>query len=382
MDAINNTFNFETFKKYLKDIADSFEHIDTYHIHSEHKIKVLKSEYVVLSKTNKDILHTFCLDSIHFQLRLYKDYVNDYRKRFCSINNHVYRDYYKLFKIISKYIVETIQDKKILTLIENETFVTYKDLEINKTYDINVVEELYERILNIIQALIEHCDNKDKTLSFHTMRNKQGYDVNNLISSLQFDTHLIKTHINLFCQFLEFFHFHKMKYLNELSHKCEQLYYDMPPIDDVKFTNKNKDDNLNTSQELPKLPNPSPKRQEQPEHNAFLNETQSFFQTDKNEVLDSIVNHNHENTLDHTDKHISDDIPLTIDVSNDNDASNNIIDTLISTVPVTNIDDAHIDDGHIDLHPIQHNETPHIEIASDTNPSPKKKRGRPKKNAL
>ena len=50
------------------------ENIESFFAHIEHKLKVLKSEQSVLHKTNTATLHTFCLDSLNFQLRIFKTY--------------------------------------------------------------------------------------------------------------------------------------------------------------------------------------------------------------------------------------------------------------------------------------------------------------------
>ena len=85
----------KSLKKDFKQIVEIHENIESYHSHVSHKLSVLKSEYTVFRKTNKASLHVFCLDSIHFQLRLYKNYFDDYIKSYKMINNHIYRDYYK-----------------------------------------------------------------------------------------------------------------------------------------------------------------------------------------------------------------------------------------------------------------------------------------------
>ena len=45
------------------------------------KLNKLRLEYANFRKQNKDSLHVFCLDSIHFQLRLYNSYYESYTNK-------------------------------------------------------------------------------------------------------------------------------------------------------------------------------------------------------------------------------------------------------------------------------------------------------------
>ena len=104
----------------LKQLSEDFETLISLNkeielLHNEIQIKFnkLRIEYSNFRKQNQDSLHIFCLDSIHFQLRLYNSYYDSYMDIFKNINNHIYRDYYKVWKRLKNYIETSINDKTI-----------------------------------------------------------------------------------------------------------------------------------------------------------------------------------------------------------------------------------------------------------------------------
>lgn len=236
----------KSLKKDFKQIVEIHENIESYHSHVSHKLSVLKSEYTVFRKTNKASLHVFCLDSIHFQLRLYKNYFDDYIKSYKMINNHIYRDYYKLYKLMREYLDTHISDKKMTVYTENHNFPVYKDLEVLETYELSTVHELHDAVLLMIQGLYELCVSKESVFPHHTTLIERGYDLHNLHSSIKFNNSLIESHIRLYIDLLTFFKIQKMKYLNEHYNKIHQLYYELPPVNnfDGKSPQQNDMDRL------------------------------------------------------------------------------------------------------------------------------------------
>jgi len=225
--------------------------IDSYFSHIEHKLKIINSEFIVLSKLNKATLHSYCLDSIQFQSRLYTNYMDNFRKTYNSIQNQMYRDYYKLYKLISRYIHSHITDKKVLMLVENDTFPIYKDLDIFHLYEKQTIEGIYDTLLNIILALNELCNNKQEFVLEQKKLAARGYDIENLIASHNYSKDVIQKHTELYYDYLCYFKKYKKKYLNELYSKITTLYEEIPPIEIMKNMESNlnnlSDNNLNIS---------------------------------------------------------------------------------------------------------------------------------------
>ena len=359
------------------------DNIDSYFSHIEHKLKVINSEFVVLSKLNKATLHSYCLDSIQFQSRLYTHYIEHFKMVYNSIQNQIYRDYYKLYKLIARYIHSHITDKKVLMLVENDTFPIYKDLEIFLVYEKQTRESIYDTLINIILALNEYCHTKQEFLVEQKKLADRGYDIENLISSHNYTKEVIEKHIELYYDYLCYFKKYKKKYLNELYAKITTLYYEIPPIEimknmetKVKTINDidTSNNSLNNDNLLPFLP-PSPNKTKEYNNNNNNNTSniKTFINEIPTEIPSEIPNKIHINTSEKTDDGYL-VTPTNSEVSSLN-SNNQIINENISSEKSSNLSENNIsendDDEKSEINSIINE--PIIE-------TPKKKRGRPKKN--
>ena len=356
------------------------DNIDSYFSHIEHKLKVINSEFVVLSKLNKATLHSYCLDSIQFQSRLYRHYIEHFKMVYNSIQNQIYRDYYKLYKLIARYIHSHITDKKVLMLVENDTFPIYKDLEIFLVYEKQTIESIYDTLINIILALNDYCHTKQEFLVEQKKLADRGYDIENLISSHNYTKEVIEKHIELYYDYLCYFKKYKKKYLNELYAKITTLYYEIPPIEilknmetKVKTINDidTSNNSLNNDNLLPFLP-PSPNKTKEYSNNNNNDNDTSNIKTFINEIPTEIPNNIHINTSEKTDDGYL-VTPTNSEVSSLN-SNNQIINENISSEKSSNLSENNIsendDDEKSEINSIINE--PIIE-------TPKKKRGRPKK---
>ena len=74
----------------------------------------LNNIYAEFIKTNQDKVLIFGLDSLRFQSKLIGIEYEDMKRLFYAINNRMYCEYYKLYKIIMDYIVQNVSDAKIV----------------------------------------------------------------------------------------------------------------------------------------------------------------------------------------------------------------------------------------------------------------------------
>lgn len=185
------------------------------------KLKLFYSEFI---KNNKSELFVFGLDSLHFQSKLIDIEYDDMKRIFMAINNRMYCEYFKLYKIIVAYIIENTFDKKIMELIKVNNFPVYKDLEPFKEYEFNTVLEIHENILLMLNAIIGYLEGKEHELTFHIVKKNIGLNIDNFISSFSFDITVIKEKINLFITYIEFFHKLHTKQLQRFSNKIQLMY--------------------------------------------------------------------------------------------------------------------------------------------------------------
>ena len=96
---------FENIKKFKDEIKDCFENIDN-------KIIKLKDVYNNFIKIDNNL---FGIDSISFRAKLIDLEFDHMKQTYIFINNRIYGEYFKLYKIIEDYIKNNFKDKKIIT---------------------------------------------------------------------------------------------------------------------------------------------------------------------------------------------------------------------------------------------------------------------------
>lgn len=194
------------------------------------KLTTIYSEFI---KTNKSDLFVFGLDSLHFQSKLIDIEYEDMKRLFLVINNRMYCEYFKLHKIIIDYITKNINDKKTSDLVKINNFPVYKDLEPFREYKFEIILDIHENILNLLGVLISILNNKENELSIHKIKQNIGLNIDNFITSFNFNINVIREKIVMFITYIEFFHKMHSKYLKRFSNKIQLMYTHIN--NDIKF---------------------------------------------------------------------------------------------------------------------------------------------------
>ena len=185
------------------------------------KLKLFYSEFI---KNNKNKLFVFGLDSFHFQSKLIDVEYDDMKRLFLAINNRMYCEYFKLYKIITEYIYENINDKKITEIIKVNNFPVYKDLEPFKEYSFETTTEIHENILVIVNSIISNLNTRENELNIHRGKQALGLNIDNFITTYNFELTVIKEKISMFLTYIEFFHKLHTKHLKRFSNKIQLMY--------------------------------------------------------------------------------------------------------------------------------------------------------------
>jgi hypothetical protein len=194
------------------------------------KLKLFYSEFI---KNNKNKLFVFGLDSFHFQSKLIDVEYDDMKRLFLAINNRMYCEYFKLYKIITEYVYENINDKKITEIIKVNNFPVYKDLEPFKEYSFETTTEIHENILVIVNSIISNLNTRENELNIHRGKQALGLNIDNFITSYNFELTVIKEKVSMFLTYIEFFHKLHTKHLKRFSNKIQLMYTHIST--DIKF---------------------------------------------------------------------------------------------------------------------------------------------------
>ena len=200
----------------------------------EHKLTKLKATTNEFIKNNRNNIFIFGLDSFQFQSKLIDYEYNDMKNFYLALNNRMYCEYYKLYKIILKYAEDVIGPNKNIEILKfNNTFPIYKDLEPLKQYNFNTIEEIHKTIVSLLNYLNEHILFKETQLQLFQKKQKSGLNINNFVNTFDFDVVVIKQKCLLFLSYLDFFHTIHTKHFKRFSKKMKLMndYLD----EDIKF---------------------------------------------------------------------------------------------------------------------------------------------------
>ena len=184
------------------------------------KLKNLYSDFIKHCNTQ---LFVFGLDSFHFQSKLIDLEYDDMQRIFLFVNNRMYCEYFKLYKLISSYVIEHITDKKILEIIKGNNFPVYKDLEPFKDYKFELIIDVHENILILLNSISSIINNRENELSIHRSKQLTGLNIDNFVNSFNYEITLMREKINLFLSYIEFFHKLHAKYLKRFSNKIQLM---------------------------------------------------------------------------------------------------------------------------------------------------------------
>jgi hypothetical protein len=231
--------NLEQLKKNFLTIKDIRSKVTSIFTILETHLLNLKKTYSEFVENNRQHLFVFGLDSFQFQSKLIDIEYDDMKRLFLAINNRMYCEYYKLYKIISEYVKENIQDKKTLDLIKiTNIFPVYKDLEPYKQYKFESIQDVHENIILLLYEINEFIINKENELQIHKKKQEIGLNINNFVTTFNYNIMMIKEKGLLFISYIEFFHNLHTKYLQRFTMKMNLMYNQV--IHDIRFDDTHK----------------------------------------------------------------------------------------------------------------------------------------------
>ena len=212
-------------KKTFTQLIELRAEVHTTFIGLNNIITKLNSIYTEFIKKSQDSVLIFGLDSLRSQSKLIGIEYEDMRRLFYAINNRMYCEYYKLYKIIMEYIIENVSDIKIVDMVKSDVYIfpVYKDLEPFKQYDFEIIQSVHEAILVFLNALSSHIISKEQELKTHQMTNKTGLNIDNFVMSFNFNLVVMKEKVALFINYVVFFHTSHLKLLSRFVMKVNLM---------------------------------------------------------------------------------------------------------------------------------------------------------------
>jgi len=186
------------------------------------KIDELKSMHLKLASRNK--LHNLGLDALNFQAKLLDSDFECNDSKFKFINNRIYCDYYKFYKIVLRYIIKNIDDFKVLNCYNRHRYPVYNDLEKYKEYDFAHVQDIHYNITKIIIELQGMLLAKNQELKEDETKTRQGLNIHNYVNDTRHLNNIINEEVQLFMNYLSVFNVYHKKYFDNFSLRAKLLY--------------------------------------------------------------------------------------------------------------------------------------------------------------
>lgn len=212
-------------KKAFTKLTDARAEVHATFIGLNNIVTKLNHIYTEFIKKNQDKVLIFGLDSLRFQSKLIGIEYEDMKRLFYAINNRMYCEYYKLYKIIMDYIIEKVSDVKIVEMVKSDVYVfpIYKDLEPFKQYDFELIQSIHEAILIFLNSLCSYINSKEQELKTHQTTNKTGLNIDNFVMSFNFNLVVMKEKVSLFINYVVFFHTSHLKQLSRFVTKVNLM---------------------------------------------------------------------------------------------------------------------------------------------------------------
>ena len=198
----------------FKNIISLDRKIELEKVKLKEKLVHLKDTHGNMSKTNPKQIFLFCLDSFFFQYKLFSMEHENLSKFSLLIKNRIYCDYYKLYKLILKYLKDHEEELKLE--VTHTLVPVYKDLEPYFDYGIENITLVHENMLDCIKKMYQSVIEKEQVVDDYTSKKKAGYSISNFVNTMTHENNILKAQIDLYLNYISFFHISQKRQIKRL----------------------------------------------------------------------------------------------------------------------------------------------------------------------
>tara|TARA_B100000424_G_scaffold185760_1_gene144097 strand:+ start:13768 stop:14739 length:972 start_codon:yes stop_codon:yes gene_type:complete len=178
-------------------------------------LKHFKDTHTNLSKTSNKQIFVFCLDSFLFQYKVFSMEIDNLNKTHSMIKNRMYCDYYKLYKMLLKYISTNFSELNI-HVNDLPNVPVYKDLEPTYDYGYNNIELIHTSLLDSIKKITNVYLKKLDSIRDYKANSNVGFGISNFINTMNHEKDMLKGKIDLYIDYVSFFNISQFKYMKRL----------------------------------------------------------------------------------------------------------------------------------------------------------------------
>ncbi len=208
------SYKIDKIQKNFKSLLNLDKKIETQVVKLKEKLNHLKEMHSKMSKSNNNQVFLFCLDSFYFQYKLFAMDLENLNKFNLLTKNRMYCDYFKLYKLILKFINDNSHE---LSIDLNHSLVpNYKDLEPYFDYGLDNINLVHNNMLSCVKEMYAKVLEKEELINDYTTKKKAGYSISNFINTLTHENYILKAQIELYLNYISFFHISQQKQIKRL----------------------------------------------------------------------------------------------------------------------------------------------------------------------
>lgn len=226
--SISHIFIIENLQTEFKQINELYDEIQLMRIKIQEQLLEVKIIYNDLIKHNNKKIFMFCLDTFYFQYKVLNIEMDNINRFISLINNRMYGDYYKLYTIMStqssQYIVDNSANSEIVynAIVYNP----YRELEPFHEYLITDIQSIHQDIIQIINIIYAFYSKKDADIQKYSIH-QIGLSIDSFIHTLKYENKLVDEQIQIYINYISFFHKMQLEYLSKLLNKIQLFYSEL-----------------------------------------------------------------------------------------------------------------------------------------------------------
>ena len=204
--------------------------------------------YITLTTNNTDPVELFGLDFFNFQYEIYSKHYDGQINLLNFLNNRIYGDYYKLYKLILSYVKDNVQSSSIQTIVEsNSNLPKYNKLDDKVTYPDEVLKTINVFVINILEQLNSLYNDKTSQMSSKQKLSQKGFCIGNFVQTVKHKNEMLKNQIVLYEEYIKFFNENHIKILCQIKEKIQKIYEEISS--DINFNTHDEDSDHDETQD-------------------------------------------------------------------------------------------------------------------------------------
>ena len=222
-------------KKEFEQILELMKSIKKLSVKTKKSIGKINDLYVSLTEKTQDPVELFGLDFFNFQYEIYCKQYDNQLMLLNFLNNRIYGDYYKLYKLILMYVKTSISSDSLKAIVEsNSNLPKYDKLDDKVVYPEEVLKTINTFVLSVLEQLFTFYKEKMSSMNSKVKLSKKGFCIGNFVTTVKHKNEMIKHQIELYEGYVKFFNENHIKQLMQVKDRLQKISDEISS--DVNFT--------------------------------------------------------------------------------------------------------------------------------------------------